>query len=143
MTPDAIDLLLVYLLVLLCLIEMSAGVVAFCTLGRKSPKSRQTCRLALVVAMAAAAAGTAAYVTLGIRTGMIDLSPPLRGRLASEIRATRRRVWAERRGCISSVFPSQRLLASRRVLQGEDLSRFERDTVPRQALSRPVSVLLP
>ena len=86
--PDAIDLLLVYLLVLLCLIEMSAGVVAFCTLGRKSPKSRQTCRLALVVAMAAAAAGTAAYVTLGIRTGMIDLSPPPRGRLASEIRAT-------------------------------------------------------
>jgi hypothetical protein len=34
-------------------------------------------------------------------------------------------------------------LAWRRVLQGEDLSRFERDTVPREALSRPVSVLLP
>ena len=29
MMPDAIDLLLVYLLVLLCLIEMSVGVVAF------------------------------------------------------------------------------------------------------------------
>jgi hypothetical protein len=55
----------------------------------------------------------------------------------------RRRVWAERRGCISSVFPSHRLLPSRRVLQGEDLSRFERDTLPRQALSRPVSVSLP
>ena len=139
--PDAIDLLLVYLLVLLCLIEMSAGVVAFCTLGRKSPKSRQTCRLALVVAMAAAAAGTAAYVTLGIRTGMIDLSPPPRGRLASEIRTTRRPVWAEGRGCISSVFPGHRLLPSRCVPQGEDLLRFERDT--RQAFSRPVSVSLP
>jgi hypothetical protein len=42
MMPDAIDLLLVYLLALLCLIEMSAGVAAFCTLGRKSPKGRQT-----------------------------------------------------------------------------------------------------
>lgn len=83
MMPDAIDLLLVYLLVLLCLIEMSAGVVALCsTLRRKNPRSRQTCRLALIVAMAAAAAGMAAYVTLGIRTGMIDLSPPPRGRLA-------------------------------------------------------------
>jgi hypothetical protein len=50
MMPDAIDLLLVYLLVLLCLIEMSAGVVAFCTLGRKNPKSRQTFRLALILA---------------------------------------------------------------------------------------------
>lgn len=51
MMPDAIDLLLVYLLVLLCLIEMSAGVVAFCTLGQKNPRSRQTCRLALIVAI--------------------------------------------------------------------------------------------
>jgi hypothetical protein len=83
MMPDAIDLLLVYLLVLLCLIEMSAGVVAFCTLGRKSPKSRQTCRLALVVAIGAAVAGMAAYVTLGLRTGMIDLSPPPRGRVVT------------------------------------------------------------
>ena len=83
MTPDAIDLLLVYLLVLLCLIEISAGIAAFCTLGRKNPRSRQTCRLALIVAIGAAVAGMAAYVTLGLRTGVIDLSPPPRGRLVT------------------------------------------------------------
>jgi hypothetical protein len=36
MTPDAVDLLLVYLLVLLCLIEISAGIAAFCTLGERT-----------------------------------------------------------------------------------------------------------
>jgi hypothetical protein len=83
MTADEVNWLLVYLLVLLCLIELSAGVVAFCKMGRKDTKSRRACRLALMIAMLAAAAGMADYVILGVRTGMIDLSPPPRGRLAA------------------------------------------------------------
>ena len=83
MTAVAIDLLLVYPLVLSLLVEVSAGVVLFCVVGKKNPKSRQAGRRALIVAIAAAVAGTAAYVTLGPRTGMIDLSPPPRGRLVT------------------------------------------------------------
>jgi hypothetical protein len=84
MTPEEIDWLLVYLLVLMLLVEVSAGVVAMCaaTLGRKNSGSRRTCRRALTIVVLAAAAGSVLYVILCVRTGLIDLSGPPPGRLA-------------------------------------------------------------
>lgn len=84
MTAAEVDWLLVYLLVLMLLVEVTAGVVVLWTLTsmRKNPKSRQACRRALIIALAAAAAGAAIYVILGARIGLIDLSGPPRGRLA-------------------------------------------------------------
>lgn len=84
MTTNDINWLLMYLLVLVVLVEGSAALVVLymVTLGRTNPKSRQACRRALTIGLAAAAAGGVVYVILAVRIGIIDLNGSPRGRLA-------------------------------------------------------------